>query len=241
MSFLDLPFMFDSLVQLCRGIPLTLQLMALSVISGAVLATILGTMRLSGNLVLDLIARGYIFVLRGTPLLVQLYIIYYGLSQFPELRRSFLWPFLREPYWCAVLALALNTAAYSAEIIRGGVLSVATGQIEAARAYGMSGFTLVRRILAPQALRQMLPAYSNEVILMVKSTALASTITMMEVTGLAAKLISATYRPVEVFICAGAIYLLLNFAVTRIFKLLEYRLSAGQRQPVIVHAAGGNS
>lgn len=241
MNFLDLPFMFDSFFQLCRGIPLTLQLMALSVISGAVLATILATMRLSGNLILDLIARGYIFVLRGTPLLVQLYIIYYGLSQFPELRRSFLWPFLREPYWCAVLALALNTAAYSAEIIRGGVLSVATGQIEAARAYGMSGFTLVRRILAPQALRQMLPAYSNEVILMVKSTALASTITMMEVTGLAAKLISATYRPVEIFICAGAIYLILNFVVTRIFKLLEYRLSAAQRRPVIVHAAGGNS
>jgi octopine/nopaline transport system permease protein len=205
-----------------------------------VLATLLATMRLSGNLILDLIARGYIFVLRGTPLLVQLYIIYYGLSQFPELRRSFLWPFLREPYWCAVLALALNTAAYSAEIIRGGVLSVATGQIEAARAYGMSGFTLIRRILAPQALRQMLPAYSNEVILMVKSTALASTITMMEVTGLAAKLISATYRPVEVFICAGALYLLLNFVVTRIFKLLEYRLSAAHRQPGIVHA-GGNA
>lgn len=241
MNFLDLPFMFDSFFQLCRGIPLTLQLMALSVINGAVLATILATMRLSGNLILDLIARGYIFVLRGTPLLVQLYIIYYGLSQFPELRRSFLWLFLREPYWCAVLALALNTAAYSAEIIRGGVLSVATGQIEAARAYGMSGFTLVCRILAPQALRQMLPAYSNEVILMVKSTALASTITMMEVTGLAAKLISATYRPVEIFICAGAIYLILNFVVTRIFKLLEYRLSAAQRQPVIVHAAGGNS
>jgi octopine/nopaline transport system permease protein len=239
-SILDLPFMFDSFVQLCRGIPLTLQLVALSVVSGAVLATLLATMRLSGNLILDLIARGYIFVLRGTPLLVQLYIIYYGLSQFPELRSSFLWPFLREPYWCAVLALALNTAAYSAEIIRGGVLSVATGQIEAARAYGMSGFTLVRRILVPQALRQMLPAYSNEVILMVKSTALASTITMMEVTGLAAKLISATYRPVEVFICAGALYLLLNFVVTRIFKLVEYRLSAAQRQPVIVHV-GGNA
>jgi len=241
MSFLDLPFMFDSFVQLCRGIPLTLQLMVLSVISGALLAMILATMRLSDNVLLDLVARGYIFVFRGTPLLVQLYIIYYGLSQFPELRKSFLWPFLREPYWCAVLALALNTAAYSAEIIRGGVLSVATGQVEAARAYGMSGFTLVYRILAPQALRQMLPAYSNEVILMVKSTALASTITMMEVTGLAAKLISATYRPVEVFICAGAIYLLMNFVITRIFKLAEFRLSAAQRQPAIVDAAGVNS
>ncbi|WP_128095028.1 ABC transporter permease [Brucella pituitosa] len=240
MSFLDLPFMFDSFVQLCRGIPLTLQLMALSVISGAVLATILATMRLSGNLVLDLIARGYIFVLRGTRCWSSSTSSITVSASFPNCAGAF-WPFLREPYWCAVLALALNTAAYSAEIIRGGVLSVATGQIEAARAYGMSGFTLGRRILAPQALRQMLPAYSNEVILMVKSTALASTITMMEVTGLAAKLISATYRPVEVFICAGAIYLLLNFVVTRIFKLLEYRLSAAQRQPVIVHAAGGNS
>lgn len=239
MNLLDLPFMFDTFLQLCRGIPLSLQLMALSVLAGALLATLLATMRLSGNQLLDRCARAYIFVFRGTPLLVQLYIIYYGLSQFPELRRSFLWPFMREPYWCAVLALALNTAAYSAEIIRGGVLSVPAGQIEAARAYGMGGITLIRRIIAPQALRQMLPAYSNEIILMVKSTALASTITMMEITGIAAKLISATYRPVEIFICAGAIYLLLNFAISRIFKCLEYRYSAAQRQPLIQKPAGG--
>lgn len=238
MNVIDLSFIYDAFISLCSGIPLALQLMALSVLSGAVLATVLAAMRLSDWVPLDFIARFYIFVFRGTPLLVQLYIIYYGLSQFPELRKSFLWPFLREPYWCAVLALALNTAAYGAEIIRGGVLSVPAGQIEAARAYGMSGFTLIRRIIAPQALRQMLPAYSNEVILMVKSTALASTITMMEVTGLAAKLISTTYRPVEVFVAAGAIYLLLNFIISRMFKLVEYRLSAAQRQPLIQHAAG---
>ncbi|MFK0685750.1 ABC transporter permease [Ochrobactrum sp. BD61] len=235
---IDFPFIYESFVSICSGIPLTLQLMALSVTAGAFLAVVLAAMRLSNWALLDLLARAYIFVFRGTPLLVQLYLIYYGLSQFPELRKSFLWPFLREPYWCAVLALALNTAAYSAEIIRGGVLSVPAGQIEAARAYGMSGLTLIRRIIAPQALRQMLPAYSNEVILMVKSTALASTITMMEVTGLAAKLISATYRPVEVFIAAGAIYLLLNFTVSRIFKLIEYRLSAAQRQPLLLSVAG---
>lgn len=238
MNVIDLPFIYDAFIALCSGIPLALQLMALSVLSGAVLATALAAMRLSDWAPLDFIARFYIFVFRGTPLLVQLYIIYYGLSQFPELRKSFLWPFLREPYWCAVLALALNTAAYGAEIIRGGVLSVPAGQIEAARAYGLSGFTLIRRIIAPQALRQMLPAYSNEVILMVKSTALASTITMMEVTGLAAKLISTTYRPVEVFVAAGAVYLLLNFIISRMFKLVEYRLSAAQRQPLIQHAAG---
>lgn len=241
MNLLDFQFLLETFIQLCRGIPLTLQLTLLSVTSGAILACLLALMRLSGNLLLDLIARSYIFVFRGTPLLVQLYLIYYGLSQFPELRKSFLWPFLREPYWCAVLALALNTAAYSAEIIRGGVLSVPAGQIEAARAYGMSAFTLVRRILAPQAIRQMLPAYSNEVILMVKSTALASTITMMEVTGIAAKLISATYRPVEIFICAGAIYLLLNFVISRLFKYLEYRYATAQRSLTIPQPAGGNT
>jgi octopine/nopaline transport system permease protein len=238
MTMIDFMFIYDAFLGLCSGIPLTLQLTGLSVLTGAILATALAAMRLSVWILPDLIARFYIFVFRGTPLLVQLYIIYYGLSQFPELRRSFLWPFLREPYWCAVFALALNTAAYSAEIIRGGVLSVPAGQIEAARAYGMDGFTLIRRVLAPQALRQMLPAYSNEIILMVKSTALASTLTMMEVTGLAAKLISSTYRPVEVFIAAGAIYLLLNFSVSRLFKQMEYRFSATQRQPQLSLAAG---
>ncbi|KQV40830.1 MULTISPECIES: ABC transporter permease [unclassified Rhizobium] len=229
MNIFDVSFFAENFVALCRGIPLTLQLTLLSVTSGAVFAIVLASFRLSGNQVLDGLARGYIFVFRGTPLLVQLYIIYYGLSQFPELRKSFAWPFLREAYWCASLALCLNTAAYSAEIIRGGVIAVPLGQIEAAKAYGMGGLTLLRRIIAPQAFRLMLPAYSNELILVVKSTALASTITMMEVTGIAAKLISATYRPVEIFIAAGAIYLLLNFSITRLLRLLEYRLSRDRR------------
>ncbi|GAA4173528.1 ABC transporter permease [Shinella granuli] len=233
MNLFDIPFLVDNFLALCRGIPLTLQLTVLSVSSGAVLAMLLAGLRLSGNRVLDGLARGYIFVFRGTPLLVQLYIIYYGLSQFPELRRSFAWPFLREPYWCASLALCLNTAAYSAEIIRGGVIAVPLGQIEAAKAYGMGRLTLLRRIIAPQALRLMLPAYSNELILVVKSTALASTITMMEVTGIAAKLISASYRPVEIFICAGAIYLLLNFSITRLLRFFEHRLSRDQRPHVV--------
>ncbi|ANH05566.1 ABC transporter permease [Shinella sp. HZN7] len=233
MNLFDIPFLVDNFLALCRGIPLTLQLTVLSVTSGAVLAMLLAGLRLSGNRVLDGLARGYIFVFRGTPLLVQLYIIYYGLSQFPELRRSFAWPFLREPYWCASLALCLNTAAYSAEIIRGGVIAVPLGQIEAAKAYGMGRLTLLRRIIAPQALRLMLPAYSNELILVVKSTALASTITMMEVTGIAAKLISASYRPVEIFICAGAIYLLLNFSITRLLRFFEHRLSRDQRPHVV--------
>ncbi len=231
MTMLDFPFLVDTLKVLLTGIPLTLQLTALSVLIGGLLAFGLALMRVSGNPVLDLPARAYIFVFRGTPLLVQIYIIYYGLGQFPELRSSIFWPFLREAYWCCVLALALNTAAYSAEIIRGGLNAVPVGQIEAARAYGMSRITAYRRIIIPQALRVMLPAYSNEIILMVKSTALASTITLMEVTGLAAKLISQSYRPVEVFICAGIIYLTLNFIVSRLFGRMQSALSPETRTP----------
>lgn len=223
MSF-DPVFFWETFVALLRGIPLALQLAVLSVVLGTVVAFALALMRVSRRWWLDMPARAYIFAFRGTPLLVQIFIIYYGLSQFVAVRESFLWPFLREAYWCALLALALNTAAYSAEIIRGGLLSVPAGQIEAARACGMPRFLLFRRIIVPQAIRQMLPGYSNEVILMVKSTSLASTITIMEITGIAAKLISANYRPVEVFVCAGAIYLTLNFIVARLFGLLEWWL-----------------
>ena len=165
------------------------------------------------------------FVFRGTPLLVQIFLIYYGLGQFPEVRASFLWPFLREAFWCALLALTLNTAAYGSEIIRGGLASVPLGQVEAGKAAGMSGFLLFRRIIAPIAIRQALPAYSNEVILMVKATSLASIITLMEVTGIAQKLIAQTFRAIEIFIVAGLIYLVSNRVITRVLLFIEYRLS----------------
>ena len=225
----DFQFLMESFDALLRGVPLTIQLTLLSVTTGAVLAMALALMRVSGKWWLNGPACVYVFVFRGTPLLVQLYIIYYGLSQFPLLRHSVLWPFLREAYWCSALALALNTAAYSAEIIRGGLLSVPLGQVEAARSCGMSGILLFRRIIMPLALRQMLPGYSNEIILMVKSTALASTVTLLEITGIAAKLISESYRPIEVFVCAGAIYLAINFAVSRLFAWLERAMSPERR------------
>jgi octopine/nopaline transport system permease protein len=222
---MDTPFIVETLRLLISGIPLTLQLAFCSIAAGAVLAVLLALMRLSGNRILDYAARSYVFVFRGTPLLVQIFLIYYGLGQFPEIRQSFLWPFLREPYWCALLALTLNTAAYSSEIIRGGILSVPFGQIEAARACGMSRSLIFRRIIVPQGLIVALPAYGNEIILMTRSTALASVITLMEVTGIASKIISETFRAVEVFVCAGAIYLLLNFLISRAIAFLERRLS----------------
>ena len=165
------------------------------------------------------------FVFRGTPLLVQIFLIYYGLGQFEAIRDSFLWTFFREPFWCAILALTLNTGAYTSEIIRGGIQSVPWGQVEAARACGMSRLLLFRRIVLPIALRQALPAYGNEVILMVKSSSLASTITLLEVTGIARGIIAKTFAPVEIFIVAGAIYLAINFLVTRAIRAAEWRLS----------------
>lgn len=229
---MNFDFYWESFVAMAAGIPLTLKLASSAILLGAMLALVLALMRLSGIRVLDWVARIYVFVFRGTPLLVQIFILYYGLSQFPAVRYSILWPILREPYWCAVIALTLNTAAYAGEIIRGGLLSVPHGQVEAAKACGMSRFTSFRRIVMPLAIRQALPGYGNEMISMVKATSLASIITLMEVTGIAAKLIAETYRAIEIFVIAGAIYLAINFILTRLLLLAEYRLTPYLRQPV---------
>lgn len=230
---MNLEFYSEAFMQMLSGVPLTLKLAASSIVFGAILALLFAMMRLSGIAVLDWIARLYVFVFRGTPLLVQIFIIYYGLSQFPVIRYSFLWPILREPYWCAIIALTLNNAAYASEIIRGGLLSVPSGQIEAAQACGMSRFTSFRRIVMPLAIRQALPGYGNEMISMVKATSLASIITLMEVTGIAAKLIAESYRAIEVFVIAGAIYLAINFVLTRALMFAEYKLTPYLRQPVV--------
>lgn len=218
---MDPTFLYEALLTILPGVPLTLKLAATSVALGALIALPLAMMRLSNIAALDWISRTYTFIFRSTPLLVQIFIIYYGLGQFRAVRTSMLWPLLREPYWCAIIALTLNTAAYASEIIRGGLTSVPHGQIEAARAVGMNRFTAFRRIIVPQAISQALPGYGNELILMVKATSLASIITMMEITGLAAKMISETYRAIEVFIVAGAVYLVLNFILTRLLLVAE--------------------
>jgi len=223
---MDFELMAETLPKLLSGLPTTLTLVVSSLLLGFVFAVILAQMRLSNNLLMSRLAYGYVYVFRSTPLLVQIFLIYYGSGQFREFLESVgLWYFLREPYFCAILALTMNTAAYTAEIIRGGILSVPWGQLEAGRAVGMSGVTLFRRIVFPVAIRQALPAYGNEIILMVKSTSLASTITILEVTGIAKKIIAATFAPMEVFIIAGAIYLSMNFIVTRGILWIEIKLS----------------
>jgi len=206
-----------------------LLLFSLSIVSGGVLALVIVAMRVSGNPILMGFAKGYIFVFRGSPLLIQMFLIFYGLAQFSFIRYSFLWPFLREPVVCAILSLALCTAGYTAEIFRGGIRAVSPKEIEAARSIGMSRLLLVRRIIAPIAFRHALPAYSTEIVLMMKSTALASLVTVWEVTGVAQRLISHTYRTMEVFLCAAIIYLVLNFIILQGMALLEYSLSRHRR------------
>lgn len=217
--------MWDSIPRLAGGVPMTLQLVGLSLALGVCIAAVAAAARLSDNMFWRGLAWGYVFVFRGTPLLVQIFLIYYGLGQFEAVRGSFLWPFLREAYWCAILALALNTGAYTAEIFRGAVLSVAHGQVEAARACGMSRWLAFRRIVAPQALRQALPAYGNEIVLMVKASSLASTITLLEITGVARRIISQTFAVFEIFIVAGAIYLALNMLAALAVRWAERRFA----------------
>jgi His/Glu/Gln/Arg/opine family amino acid ABC transporter permease subunit len=221
----DLALISESLPALLGGAAVTLQLVALAVAAGFVLAVPLAALRVSRRAWLAQPAAAYIFCFRGTPLLVQIYLVYYGLSQFPAVRASVLWPVLREPYWCAVIALALNTAGYTAEILRGGLQAVPHGEVEAARSLGMSGLLLFRRILFPRAFRLALPAYGNEIILLLKASALASTITILDVTGVARTIIARTFAPIELFLAAGAVYLALTAGVARLVAAAERRLS----------------
>jgi len=167
----------------------------------------------------------HIYFFRGTPLLVQIYLVYYGSGQFEAIRASFLWPYLSEAYWCAIIAFTLNTSAYTAEILRGALQSVPRGEVEAAEAVGMPPGLIWRRIRLPRAFRIALPAYSNEVILMLKGSALASTITLMDLTGVARTIIARTYTPMELFLAAGLLYVLLTFFILAGFRVLERRLN----------------
>ena len=209
-----LPRLFD-------GALLTLELVAIAVVAGLILALPMGIARASRHWYVRALPYGYIFFFRGTPLLVQLFLIYYGLAQFEAVRHSDLWPYLRSPFWCAVITMTLHTAAYIAEIIRGAIQAIPPGEIEAARALGMSQAKTLMHIILPRAARIGLPAYSNEVILMLKASALASTVTLLELTGMARTIIARTYLPVEIFFAAGVFYLVIAFVLVRAFRLLE--------------------
>lgn len=209
------------LPRLFEGAVLSLQLVAIAVLAGLILAIPLGIARASKHWYIRSLPYAYMFFFRGTPLLVQLFLVYYGLAQFAAVREGPLWPILRDPFWCATITMTLHTAAYIAEILRGAIQAIPAGEIEAARALGMSKSKTLIFIILPRATRIGLPAYSNEVILMLKASALASTITLLELTGMSRTIIARTYLPVEIFFAAGMFYLLIAYLMVRGFKLLE--------------------
>ncbi|BCJ91556.1 ABC transporter permease [Terrihabitans soli] len=207
--------------QLLLGAVLSIQLVVVSGIIGLVIALPTALARVSPNPLVYGLPYAYIFFFRGTPLLVQLFLVYYGLGQFEAVRNSIFWTVLRDPYWCAVLTMGLHTGAYISEILRGAIMAVPAGEIEATRALGMSRLAAYRRIILPRAARIGLPAYGNEVILMLKASALASTVTLLDLTGMARTIIAKTYTPVEIFTAAGIIYLALSFILVHLFRALE--------------------
>jgi polar amino acid transport system permease protein len=224
MSF-DFALIVDSIPKMLMGIGLTFQLLFLSAVLGLALAIILLLMRISGRWYLSAPTMVYIYIFRGTPILVQIFIIYYGLPQLEFVRDSIFWPILREPFGCAILALTLNTGAYVSEILRGGVLGVDRGLKEAGAALGLSARHRFVYITAPIAIRLCLPAYSNDVISLMKSTALASTITLLDMTGIARTIVAETYAPYEIFISLMFIYLILTWMIQRAFGWTEKRMS----------------
>ncbi len=185
-------------------------------------------MRASKNRLVSALPWAYIYFFRGTPLLVQIFLIYYGSAQFDLIRNTSLWEIFSEPFWCALIALTLNTAAYSAELVRGAIQSIPKGEIEAAEAFGMSKLVQIRRIVLPRAFGIVLPAYGNELILMLKGSALASTITLLDLTGMARTIIARTYTPLEIFFAAGMLYLAIAALFILAFRFIERWLNRYQ-------------
>ncbi len=218
---MDITVIIENLPLYLKGLWLTVQLVLLSLAAGFALALPLALLAVSGNPLVRFFPKAYIYFFRGTPMLVQLYLIYYGMGQFASIRESILWVVFKEAYWCALISFALNTAGYTAEILRGAIEQTAFGEIEAARAFGMSRFTLYRRIILPSTFRRALPAYGNEVIFMLHGSAIAGIITLVDLFGAAKIVNSRHFVPFESFIAAGFFYLCVTFLIVWGFKRVE--------------------
>ncbi len=221
---MDFDLMINSLPKLLFATLTTLKLLSLSLIFGLMIGLIFAILRINKNKILSNFSYGFSYVFRGTPLLVQIFIIYFGLGQIEYLRSTFLWVILKEPYWCAIIAFSLNTGAYTSEILRSAFQTIKPGMIEAGKSLGIPSKIIFLKIQLPIAIKQSLPAYGNEMILMLKGTSLASTVTLMDITGVAKYIISTTFKPVEVFIVAGSIYLLITFLIHNFIKFNEKKM-----------------
>jgi polar amino acid transport system permease protein len=210
---------------LVKGLWMTVQLLVMSMVFGMILAIPIGLVQVTGPKWLGNIAKAYCTVMRGTPLLVQLWLLYFGLGSvfaaYPEIRQSAFWPILREGYFYAVLAFTLNEAGYGGEIMRGAFLSVPKGELEAARAFGMSPFKVLWRVWFPRAVRNVLPTLAGETVLMLKATPLAATVTVMDIFGVILRARQNTYLTYEPLFTAAFIYMILTFIITRGFGYIE--------------------
>ena len=221
---MDIDLIITSFPKLLGGALITLKLLSASMFFGIFIGLFFAILRIKNNF-LSKIAYGYSYVFRGTPLLVQIFIIYYGFAEIDLIRETFLWEAFKEPYWCAIIAFALNTGAYTSEILRSAFETIKIGYIEAGKSLGISKKLIFYKIQIPIAIKQSLPAYGNEIILMLKGTSLASTVTLMDITGIAKYIISTTFKPIEVFIVAGGIYLFMTFLIHNLIKYLEKKYS----------------
>ncbi len=226
---MDLDVIWENLPKLLQGAQLTLEITVISLLIGLAIAIPVALMRLSRHAVLWMPAYAYILYFRGTPLLVQLFLIYYGSGQFrAELSDLGLWGFFRDAYFCGVVALTLNTGAYTAEIFRGAIQAVPAGDIEAARACGMSKVLMYRRIILPKAIRLAWPMYGNEVVFLMQATSLVSVITLLDLTGVAGRIISKTFAVYEIYITTAVLYLIITYAIVFVFRRIERRLNRHQ-------------
>ena len=214
-----------------EGLLVTLQLLLELLAIGGLLALLMALALTSRQAWLRALVGGYTFCIRGTPLLLQVYLIYYGLAQVEWIQQRWdeIWPwtYFKEPFFCALLAFALNHAGYTAEMLAGAIRETPAGEIEAAQAMGMGRWAVLRRIVLPSAMRRTLPAYSNEVVMMLHSTSLASIVpALVDVTAAAGRIYSDYYLPFEAYLAAAAIYLCISFALVGLFKLAEGRYLA---------------
>ena len=222
---MDFELMINSFPKLLNATFVTLKLLSASLFFGLFIGLLFAVLRMNKNPIINKFSYGYSYVFRGTPLLVQIFIIYYGLGQIEYFRTTVLWVIFKEPYWCAIIAFALNTGAYTSEILRSAFQTIKPGYIEAGKSLGISSKIIFYKIQIPIAIKQSLPAYGNEIILMLKGTSLASTVTLMDLTGVAKYIISTTFKPIEVFIVAGGIYLFMTFIIHNLIKYLEKKFS----------------
>ncbi len=227
---MEFSIIFENLDIYFEGLKNTLILVSVSLFLGLMFAIPLAVLQTSKNFLISAPIRVFVYFFRGTPLLVQIFLIYYGMGQFEPVKASFLWIFFKEAYFCALFAFTLNTCAYTTEIIRGAIENTPHGEIEAARAAGMSTFLSFRRIILPSAFRRALPSYSNEIIFMLHGSSLASVITIIDITGAARIINSRYYSPYEAFLTAAVFYMSITFLIIWLIKKLEIRWFAHLRR-----------